>query len=467
MTLYMGLAQEFESQMKEGLITPGSRLPSVRTLSQSRKLSVSTVLQAYMTLEARGLIEARPQSGYYACAPLAASVETMRMPEKWLEFGEVKTNDIVTSMRNASRDLEVFQLGCVALMDPKIYPLKKLSRLLSQVAKKNPESIVRMDYPPGNLRLRKQIARRYSENGVRVKPEHVVITSGCNEAISLALRAATKPGDTVLVESPTYFGLLEMLEKAGLKVVEVPQCAQNGIDIEGVRNAFRKYPIKAGFVIPNFSNPTGSLMTDEKKEALVRIFEKNDAWLIEDDIFSELSFSQTRPKPLRYFDTKQKVITCSSFTKTLGPGLRVGWILPGGLQTDIENFKYLLNGGTPLILSELIADFLDSGSYDRYLRKVRQTVAVHVARVSESVLRSFPEGTQISKPEGGYVLWVKLPKGYDGVSLYRKAMKAKINFAPGILFSASGKYENYIRISCGTWSDAIGKAICRLGGLLK
>ena len=210
---------------------------------------------------------------------------------------------------------------------------------------------------------------------------------------------------------------------------------------------------------------SSSTWTNEKE--LVKLFEKNDAWLIEDDIFSELSYSQERPKPLRYYSTKEKVITCSSFTKTLGPGLRVGWILPGGLQTEIENVKYLLNGGTPLILSDLVADFLDSGSYDRYLRKVRHTIALHVARVSEAVIRSFPEGTQISKPVGGYVLWVKLPKGCDGVALYRKAINAKIKFAPGILFSASGKYKNYIRISCGTWSEGIDKAICRLGGLLK
>ena len=464
MTLYSKVAQDFEQQIREGMIQPGQKLPSVRQLSRNREVSASTVLQAYMILEARGLIEAKPQSGYYACAPLAAA-SPLERPKPMVRYGNVETSDLVATMRKASNDADFYQLGC-ALMVPSNYPIKRLSRLMSHAVKNRPESLVRMDFPPGNARLRKQIARRYGEIGTKVGIEDIVLTSGCNEAITLALRAATKPGDAVLVESPAYFGVLEILRDMGLKVVEVSADACTGLQLDSVRDAFRRFPIKAGFVAPNFSNPSGALMPDENKRELVDMFARNKAWLIEDDIFSELSHSHIRPKPLRAFDTKGIVITCSSFSKTIGPGLRIGWVLPGSLREEIEGAKYLLNGGTTLAMTELVADFLESGSYERYLRRVRQTIAVQVARVSEAVIRAFPEGTRISQPQGGYVIWVRLPDGYDSVQLYRKAMSAKINFAPGVIFSASGKFSDHVRISCGDWSEATRKAIVRLGGLL-
>jgi DNA-binding transcriptional MocR family regulator len=464
MNLYLQVAQDFEDQIRTGALPPGGKLPSVRTLSRNRKVSPSTVLQAYMTLETRGLIEARPQSGYYARAPLSSLSPCLVMPELAIKHGSVKTADIVTSMRKASGHADFFQLGC-AHMATSLYPRKRLARLLSSVARNRPEAIGTMDFPPGNPRLRRQISKRYMELGCRVKPDEIVLTSGCNEAIHLALRAATQPGDTVLVESPTYFGVLEIIQGLGLKAVEVPCDVRTGLDLSAVREAFERFPVKAGFVIANFGNPAGSLMSDANKEELVRIFEKNKAWLIEDDIFGELAFSQKRPRPLKHFDTKGMVITCSSFSKTIGPGLRVGWVIPGALQNEIENAKYVLNGGTPLLTTELVADFLESGSYERYLRKIRQTLAVQVARISETVMRSFPERTEISHPEGGFVLWVKLPKGCDSVELYRKAVDAKINIAPGVIFSASGRFRNYLRISCGSWSDGIAKALTKLGAL--
>lgn len=466
MTLYQQVAQDFEEQIRSGALPPGVKLPSVRTLSRNRKVSPSTVLQAYMSLETRGLIEARPQSGYYARAPLSAAAPCLVMPDHSIKHGDVKTADIITSMRKASRHADFFQLGC-AHMATALYPQKRLARLLSAAARNHPESIGTMDFPPGNPRLRRQISKRYSELGCRVKPDEIVITSGCNEAITLALRATTEPGDTVLVESPTYFGALEIIQSLGLKTVEVPCDAQTGLDLEAVREAFERFPVRAGFVIPNFGNPTGALMPDANKQELVRIFEKHRAWLIEDDIFGELPFGPTRPHPLKKFDTKGMVITCSSFSKTVGPGLRVGWVIPGAMQNEIESGKYTLNGGTPLLTTELVTDFLESGSYERYLRKIRQTLAVQVARVSEAVMRSFPQGTEISHPQGGFVLWVKLPKGCDSVALYRKAVDAKINITPGIVFSPSGRFRNYLRISCGDWSEAIGRAINKLGVLVE
>lgn len=235
--LYLQVAKEFEDLIRDGLLPPGDKLPSVRTLCRNRRISASTAVQAYLTLEAKGLIEARPQSGYYALAPLTASASEMVMPHRPIHQGEVKTADILSEMRRASRNGGSFQLGCAHLATD-LYPLKRLSRLLGAIVRKEPELIGRMDFPPGNPRLRKLVARRYMELGCQVKPDEVVLTSGCNEALVLALQAATSPGDNVLVESPTYFGFLEILQKLRLKAVEVQSDPRTGLDVEADQQAF-------------------------------------------------------------------------------------------------------------------------------------------------------------------------------------------------------------------------------------
>ncbi len=448
-----------------GLLQAGQKLPSVRTLSRNRKVSVSTVLQAYLTLETKGFVEARPQSGYYVLTPLATAATGLKMPSLGIKHSDIRTADVLASMRRTSREDSFFQLGCAHLgLD--LYPQKKLAALAGKVIRHSPEYLSQMDFPPGNPRLRHQIAARYREIGVSVTADDIVLTSGCGEALYLAFRSCTQPGDTVLVESPTYFGTLEVLQQLGLKALEVPTDPKTGLDLQATREAFERFPIKAGFVVPNFGNPTGALMPEENKKELVKIFAQNKAKLIEDDIFGELSFEQDRPKPLKAYDTRQCVMTCSSFSKTIGPGLRVGWIMAGDLQEAIESAKYLLNGCVPLITTETVAEFLESGSYERYLRRVRHLLSTQMARTSEAVLRSFPAGTEISQPRGGFVLWVKLPKGASGLQLYRKAVDAKINITPGTIFSASGRFENYIRISCGSWSEGTAKAIQKLGSLL-
>lgn len=351
-------------------------------------------------------------------------------------------------------------------------PIRAVNQAMQRALREHGVHAGQYEFPPGDVHLRRQIARRMTEFGCAIDPQEIIITNGCQEALCLALRVLTQPGDVVAVESPTYYGLFQVLDFLGLKALEIPTHPRDGISIESIEFALEQWPIKAVIATPNFSNPLGSFMSDQRKRALVKLLASRQIALIEDDIYGDLSFSASskaheRPTAARRFDPRgDTVIYCSSFTKTLAPGLRVGWIAPGKFQERIEYLKYVSNLATPTAPQLAVADLLEHGGYDRYLRQARADYAQAVYRMTQAVDKYFPEGTRVTQPEGGFVLWVEFPNQIDAEALYERALESGICIAPGPMFSATRKYRNFIRLNCAVpWSSRVEKALVKLGQL--
>jgi DNA-binding transcriptional MocR family regulator len=296
----------------------------------------------------------------------------------------------------------------------------------------------------------------------------VVITNSCTESFNLCLRAVTKPGDVVALESPTYLVLLQVIEDLGLKALEIPTHPRTGISVEALELATRNGAVKACALIPNASNPLGCIMPEESKRRVAQLLAERNVPLIEDDVYGDLCFEGTRPWPIKSYDTSGNTLLCSSFSKTISPALRLGFVAAGRRFAEIARLKTVSSGVTGPMQQAALAEFLEGGGYARELRRARRTYAAQVARMADAVAEYFPHDCSMSRPQGGFVLWVELPKQVDALALHEDAVAEGIAFVPGQLFSAAGRYRNYLRLNCGNpWNDAIDAGIRRLGELVR
>lgn len=466
-SLYQQLAEELAAQIASGVYAPGERLPGVRGLARTRGVSVSTVVAAYQMLTDRGHIDARPRSGFYVQArqsiqPIAPEPTAKARPPR-LVTGQAMAMALI----KAANDPGIVQLGA-AVPDPAFLPTQAIGRALAKVMRTQRAHAAGYMMPPGAPELRRQIARRMSDTGNVVSADDIVITTGCQEALSLALRAVTQPGDIVAVESPAFYGLLHVLESLELEALEIPAHPRDGIVLDALAFALERWPVKACVLSPNYSNPLGCIMPDDAKHTLVRLLDKHNVPLIEDDVYGDLGFEPHRPSTCKGLAPRADILYCSSFSKSLSPGLRIGWVAASGARRErIEFLKYVTSIASPTAPQLAVADLLASGRYARYLREVRGRYASAVARMSDAVMQVFPEDTRISQPQGGFVLWVELPAGTDSFALVRRALRQGVSIAPGPLFSASGKFGNFIRLSCArTWDAQLERALLTLAKLL-
>jgi DNA-binding transcriptional MocR family regulator len=461
--LYEELACDLEALIAKGTLRVGDRMPSVRQLSQQRALSVSTVLQAYLVLENRGLVEARPQSGHYVRGSRAPAPPEPRVPRSSNQASRVSVSDLIARVYAATRDPSIVPLGA-AQISPALLPTENINRRLAAVARTAGGVGVTYDPPPGCTALRRQVARRAAECGVASSADEWVTTVGAMEALHLCLRAVAAAGDTIAVESPSYYGVLQLIESLGMRALEIPANPGTGIDLGLLEVALDQHRVKACLLVPNFSNPLGALMPDEAKRDLYRLLSQRDVPLIEDDVYGDLFFGEIRPRPVKAFDRAGLVMLCSSFSKTIAPGYRVGYVAPGRYKERVERLKFGHTIATPTLPQLAIADFLDHGGYDRHLRRLRRSLASQVARVSDAVAVHFPAGTRVSRPRGGFFLWVELPPGKGALEFHARALERGISVAPGPIFSAKSRFSNCLRLSCGfPWSDVIDASIRTLG----
>lgn len=462
---YQEIANRLAGLIRQGTYSPGERIPSVRQMSQSENASISTVLQAYLELENRGLIEARPQSGYYV-RNLAAG----RPPEPEISTPEqdprqVDLHELVMMLLRDALNPNLVQLGA-ALPNPNFLPSEKINRIQANLARQYGAEAHQYIFPPGHEALRVQIARRAVNAGCSLGPNDILVTSGGLEAIDLCLHAVCRPGDIVAIESPMYFGTMQLLEVHRLRALEIPTHPRDGISLEALAFALEHNPIRAVLAIPNFNNPLGSLIPDEKKQELVELLARYDIPLIENDVSGEIYFGERRPVVCKAFDKKEQVMLVSAFSKDISPGLRIGWVAPGRYKAQLEWLKVTISGASPTLAQLAVAEFLQSGGYDHHLRRIRREYARNVELMTDAVMRYFPGGVRVTRPSGGLVLWVQLPEHVDSLELYKAALSNGITLAPGYVFSTSRQFSNFIRLNAAEFNYRIERALQNLGGLV-
>jgi DNA-binding transcriptional MocR family regulator len=466
MKRYEALAEELALSIRTGTLGMGDRLPSVRQLSKAHGVSASTVFEAYYLLEARGLVRARERSGYYVAAGSPGQApEAAGLDGELQEALPVAVDELVFSILASAKQRDVVPLGS-AFPSPLLYPLERLARTLARgAASMDPWSTVD-DIGAGSIALRRQIAQRYLADGMQVQPDDIILTNGALEALNLCLQAVTRPGDAVVVESPTFYGALQALQRCGLKAIEVPTCARVGISLQMLEQALAMYRPAACWLMTTFQNPLGSTMPEAKKQTLVEMLARAGVPLIEDDVYGELYFGRRRPLPAKAFDREGLVLHCSSFSKCLAPGYRVGWAIPGRFARKTARLKLTSSLSVSVPVQQGLCEYLARGGYDRHLRQLREAFSQQQVALADAVSRHFPPGTRISRPAGGYFLWVELPAGVDALALQREACALGISLAPGPMFSARASFGNCMRLNYGhPWSGAIAGAVATIGRL--
>lgn len=463
--LYENIAGKIVGLVDEGTFNPGDRVPSIRQLSHQFQVSINTVKMAYGFLEDRRVIESRPQSGYYVSARLPGIPQEPKLDRKQLTPSEITSSDVVLQVMGDVMNPDLIQFGA-AIPDPHLIPVAKLNRMLSTESRRFKEESTGYAMPPGNMRLRTQIARLMMRAGCTLSPEEIIITNGATEAVFLALRTLCRPGDTLLIGTPIYFNFLQLIQSLGIRVLEIPMSPVDGIQPEAVQAALEQHKVQACMVISNFNNPLGNCMPDHAKQKLLKTLEKHDVPLIEDDINGDLSFSAQRPSVIKAFDTGGFGMLCSSFSKTLAPGYRLGWIAPGRYFDAVKRQKLVTNIASPTPTQLAVAEFLISGGYEHHLRSIRKIYGKKVAQMADAVAQNFPTGTRITRPDGGFTLWIELPEPADSLQLYNLAHQRGISIAPGHIFSTTSRFSNYIRLNAALWSEDTRWAVEELGRLV-
>jgi len=464
--LYQQVIDFIEHQQKIGALLPGDKLPSLRKLSRQFEISVPTVKQAYIELERQGRVCARPQSGYYLQAQQARTLKPM--PTKWSQVkpAEVKCRSIIEQVHEAVHLPDTVALGISNPIQAHP-PDKALARLMRSVLSQFADKAVSYGPVTGDAKLRMQLAFRYQEQGVGVNPDDIVITNGAQEALSIALQCVAKRGDIIAIESPCFFGIIELIEALGMKALEVYTCTEDGVGLEDLRKAIAQHNIKACLFSTAINNPLGSMKTDEQRQTMVTLLEQHNIPLIEDDVYSELYFTDKKPKPAQLYSEKGLVMTCSSFSKTAAPGYRVGWLLPGKFEEQAKRIKRAQSCSTPMLQQWTLNEYIASGDYDRHLCVLRKNLVYNCERMRALVAEHFPPEVCISKPQGGSVLWIRCQSHVNTSIFFQQALDQGVSFAPGIVFSPSGKYQNYMRISFGVyWNESIEQAVQTLGKLV-
>jgi DNA-binding transcriptional MocR family regulator len=422
-------------------------------------------MKAYIDLENEGILESRPQSGFYVSAD-------KNIPEIEQEDGgkitvsSVDKFSMIYSVCNAMADKSLIQFGGATPCMEHL-PSKELSKTIKNILNYSEDFYYVEDFR-GNKALRNAISYQMLSAGTEISSDDIVITTGATESLCHILRVLTSKGDCIASESPMHFAHIHALETLGLKLIEIPSRPDRGIDPDRLEEALKTYNVKALLLQPNFSNPLGGSLTEEDKQKVVDICASREVPIIEDDVYGELCHEGHRPKSLSAFDKKGNVIFISSFSKTISPSFRVGWIHTGKYFKDVMDKKISTVLDTARIPQLAIGEYLSTGKFSRFLTKIRRIYKNQTAAYRSAIVDCFPEGTRVSNPKGSYLLWVEMPESVDSFSLYKAALREKIGVVPGFLFTAQDKYRNYVRLNCGNpLNEKHLEALRKLGYIAK
>lgn len=463
--LYLRIARVIEQQIHDGVLRIGDKLPSIRTICREQGVSMSTATQAYFELESKSLVESRPQSGYYVSRSSKTQLDIPQTSKPLEKENPERQEDIIRMVYSHLTERHITRLS-LGVPSDELLPVAKLNKGLVQAMRTLPASGTAYEEIQGNPKLRRHIAHWSLNWGGQLSDKDIVTTAGCMNALAYCLMTLAQRGDTIAVESPVYFGILQLAKSLGLRVIELPTNAKTGIELEALKKVLPS--IKVCLLVSNFNNPLGSCMPDEHKKEVVRLLQHYHVPLIEDDIYGDVYFTESRPKSCKSFDESGLVLWCGSISKTLAPGYRVGWVAPGQFTDKIIHTKMLHSVSSTTLTQEVIANFLENGRYENHLRKMRRTLHTNSMQFIRAISEYFPEGTRVSQPMGGFVLWVELDKRINTLELYKMAVKQQISFAPGRMFSLQNQFDNCMRLSYGLpWDSTLEQALKRLGNLAK
>ncbi|NML17646.1 aminotransferase-like domain-containing protein [Azohydromonas caseinilytica] len=463
-TLYLHLADQLAGSIRAGTLARGERLASVRELARQRGVSVSTVVQAYRTLEDARLIEARPRSGYFVAGRAGrrpAEPDTTPLPA---QAQLVAVSSLAAKVMALANDPDVLSFGAVC-PDAELFQQERVRRAVSRAAQRHRASLCRYPSGSGALEFRRAVARQALALGCQLDPERIVSTTGCQAAISLCLRAVTQPGDVVALESPTSFGFLELLESLHLRALEIPTHPRQGMSVDALSLALDTQPVKAVLAVPTLSNPLGSCMPVGERRRLAQLVAQRGVPLIEDVIYNPLCGPEHR-RAVRSFDGSGHVMLCGSYSKTMTPGVRVGYVEAGRWTPEVRRLKTVHSGSFTELMELALADLLLQPGLESGFRQLRTAVAARVDEARGIVAESFPKGTRVTDPPGGFILWVELPPGSDAMALFEACLCERICIAPGAIFSTTGRYRHCLRLGLGgRWDEAQRRALRRVGEL--
>jgi len=467
MKRYEKLAEEIAELIRSGVLAAGERVPSVRQASRSHGVSPSTVFQAYYLLEDRGLIQARARSGYFVREHAQRPLPEPEPRSLSAQATEVDVSELVFSVLGSLKDPQTVPFGS-AFPSPDLFPLARLARSMAHGLRTLSPHEVIADMTAGNPDLRRQIALRYMTSGVLLPMDELVITNGAMEALNLCLQSVTRPGDLVAIESPAFYACLQVLERLELRAVEIPVQPREGIDLAVLADSLERLPIRACWLMSSLQNPLGASMSEANKEALYALLQRHQVPLIEDDVYAELYYGKQPPRPVKSHDREGLVMHCGSFSKSLAPGYRVGWVAGGRFAESISRLKLMTTLSPSVPAQAAIADYLQHGGYDRHLRRLRHTLEMQQSAMLASAARHFPQQTRVTRPAGGYFLWFEFPEQVDSLQLFRLALAQGISLAPGPIFSASRRFGHCARLNHGhPWTAQSEEAMAVLGRILR
>lgn len=463
--LYLQLANSIEYQIKNSVLKIGEKLPSLRTIAREKGMSISTIQQAYLELEGRGLIEPRPQSGYYVSYIPKSLHSLPSVSQPIIAKKSDKVVDIMSAVIHNFEKAEIYLSS--ASLAPEYVPIAKLNKSVVAATRSLKDGGVGYS-KVGSVKLKTQIAKRSISWGGNLQADDIITTGGSIDSISFCLLALTKRGDTIVVESPVYFGVLRLAQSLGLHVIELPTHPVTGIEVDSLKNVIEKKKVRLCVLISNFSNPMGCCMPDDNKKEVVRLMEKHNIPLIEDDLYADLYFGKHRPTSCKTYDESGIVLWCGSFSKTLVSGYRVGWIAPGKFKDRVEKTKLFHSMYSSTITHEAIGHFLEAGRYEDHLRKTRQILHRNSLQFLRCINTYFPDDTKVTRPEGGMNVWLELGKRKDALEIYNKAISNKISITPGRMYTLQNQYNNCFKLSYGMhWNEKTEDALMLLGKLIQ
>ncbi|MFG6446641.1 PLP-dependent aminotransferase family protein [Roseateles sp. BYS180W] len=462
--LYQQLAQRLCAAMDSGVLARGSRLPSVRQLAQQEGVSQATVVQAYRWLEDAQRVQARPRSGYFV-RPTVLQLPEPRpsLPDPMAR--RIQLDRLGRQVMHASREPGVISFGA-ACPGPELFDMERARRTLTRVVQRQRHLLGHYPLGPGQMQVRQAVARHAMSLGCMLQPDDIVMTNGCLDAITLALRSVTRPGDVVAIESPTYFGFLELLQSLHLRALSIPTHPRSGLSVEALELALHTQPVRAVVLTPTLSNPLGCCMPQAARRRLAQLASAHDVAVVEDVIYNDLCELDEQRRAIKAYDTSGHVLMCGSFSKTLAPGLRLGYVAAGRWCATLQRHKEVQSGGQTPVLELALAELLQQNGLLAQQRQLRAALCTRLAQARELVALSFPPGTRVSNPAGGFILWVEMPQGVDSAVLFEHCLAENICIAPGLMFSTDERYRHCLRLGVGgAWGPAQLQALRRMGAL--